>query len=65
MADWNYGAVMPKPSNLLQKLFRQAIPMTAASKLCLNAPNQKIRITSSNFSMTHKKRLVIRYATMS
>ena len=42
MADWNYGAGDAEAVKLYsRKLFRQAIPMTAASKLCLNALNPK------------------------
>jgi len=42
MADWNYGAGDAEAVKLYsRKLFRQAIPMTAASKLCLNALNPR------------------------
>jgi Protein of unknown function (DUF4043) len=38
MADWNYGAGDAEAVKLYsRRLFRQAIPMTAASKLCLNS----------------------------
>lgn len=40
MADWSYGANDAEAVKLYShKLFKQAIPATAAAKLCLNALN--------------------------
>lgn len=42
MADWSYGANDAEAVKLYShKLFKQAIPMTAAAKLCLNALSPK------------------------